>query len=195
MVVVCGGPGRGEELIVAPDNLIQNSIMFVSFRFRHPAHMTDAPLFRVMDHGVQPHHASQLIAEDVAYKGFTTSTKPGDWCTAIKSSNVLLGPDFEACITDYSNPQSDVYAYGVLLLELLTGKPPSEHPLLVPTDRVSWVKSVREDNGGKDNRMDMLVEVATTCSLTSPEQRPTMWQVLKMLQEIKEIVLLEDSAH
>lgn len=144
----------------------------------------------------------------------------------LKSSNVLLGPDFEACITDYClsmlanpcsfrddpdsaayrapetrnpnhqpTPKSDVYAYGVLLLELLTGKPPSEHPLLVPTDRVSWVKSVREDNGGKDNRMDMLVEVATTCSLTSPEQRPTMWQVLKMLQEIKEIVLLEDSAH
>lgn len=143
----------------------------------------------------------------------------------LKSSNVLLGPDFEACITDYClcmlanpscfqedpdsaayrapeirnpnhqpSPKSDVYAYGVLLLELLTGKSPSEHPFLVPTDRVSWVKSVREDNGGGDNRMDMLVEVATTCSLTSPEQRPTMWQVLKMLQEIKEIVLLEDGA-
>ena len=142
----------------------------------------------------------------------------------LKSSNVLLGPDFEACITDYClsvlanpssfeedrdsaayrapetrnpnhqpSPKSDVYAYGILLLELLTGKPPSEHPVLVPSEMVKWVRSNREDKGGEDNRMDMLLEVATTCSLTSPEQRPTMWQVLKMLQEIKEIVLLEDT--
>lgn len=64
---------------------------------------------------------------------------------------------------------------------------------MVPGDMSSWVRSIRDDNGGEDSRMDMLLQVATTCSLTSPEQRPTMWQVLKMLQEIKEIVLLEDS--
>lgn len=143
----------------------------------------------------------------------------------LKSSNVLLGPDFEACISDYCltvlakpssfdedvdsaayrapetrnpnhqpTPKSDVYAYGILLLELLTGKSPSELPFLVPGDMSSWVRSIRDDNGGEDSRMDMLLQVATTCSLTSPEQRPTMWQVLKMLQEIKEIVLLEDTA-
>ncbi|KAL9313034.1 hypothetical protein ACSQ67_018486 [Phaseolus vulgaris] len=142
----------------------------------------------------------------------------------LKSSNVLLGPDFEACITDYclsvlTNPstfdedgdsaayrapetrnpnhqpthKSDVYAYGILLLELLTGKFPSELPFMVPGEMSSWVRSIRDDNGGEDSRMDMLLQVATTCSLTSPEQRPTMWQVLKMLQEIKEIVLLEDT--
>lgn len=143
----------------------------------------------------------------------------------LKSSNILLGPDFEACITDYClsmlanpssfhddpdssayrapetrnpnqqpTPKSDVFAYGILLLELLTGKPPSQHPFLAPTDMVSWAKSIREENNGsEDNRMDMLLDVATTCSSTSPEQRPTTWQVLKMLQEIKEIVLLEDT--
>ncbi|CAJ2640948.1 probable inactive receptor kinase At5g67200 [Trifolium pratense] len=142
----------------------------------------------------------------------------------LKSTNVLLGPDFEACITDYclsvlTNPstfdevgdsapyrapetrnpnhqpttKSDVYAYGILLLELLTGKYASELPFMVPGDMSRWVRSIRDDNGSEDNRMDMLLQVATTCSLISPEQRPTMWQVLKMLQEIKEIVLLEDS--
>ncbi|KAM4121669.1 hypothetical protein ACB094_01G023700 [Castanea mollissima] len=141
----------------------------------------------------------------------------------LKSSNVLLGPDFEACVTDYclsilANPasdddqdnaaykapetrnsnhqatsKSDVYSFGILLLELLTGKPPSQHPFLVPNDMVNWVRSTREEDGGEDNSMEMLLEVAIACSLTSPEQRPTMWQVLKMLQEIKETGLMEDS--
>ncbi|PAN09116.1 hypothetical protein PAHAL_1G460000 [Panicum hallii] len=72
----------------------------------------------------------------------------------LKPSNVLLGPDFESCLTDYGlvptllpsnaqlhslfyrapevraaapgcfTPASDVYSFGVLLLELLTGRTP-----------------------------------------------------------------------
>uniref|UniRef100_A0A5B7A7K3 Protein kinase domain-containing protein n=2 Tax=Davidia involucrata TaxID=16924 RepID=A0A5B7A7K3_DAVIN len=142
----------------------------------------------------------------------------------LKSSNVLLGADFEACLTDYclavladscstdnpdsagykgpelrksrcrATPKSDVYAFGILLLELLTGKPPSQHPFLVPTEMPEWVRAMREDDVGEDNRLGMLVEVAGICSLTSPEQRPAMWQVLKMIQEIKESILIEDDA-
>ncbi|XP_021846999.1 probable inactive receptor kinase At5g67200 isoform X2 [Spinacia oleracea] len=143
----------------------------------------------------------------------------------LKSSNVLLGSDFEACITDYSlsvlteasltdddpslwaykapeirksdseaTSKSDVYAFGVLLLELLTGKPPSEHPYLTPNDIVHWVRSARDvaDGGNDENRLVMLLEVAIACSVASPEQRPNMWQVLKMLQEIKEVALMEE---
>ncbi|KAK6278283.1 hypothetical protein POUND7_018606 [Theobroma cacao] len=141
----------------------------------------------------------------------------------LKSSNVLLGPDFEACISDYclaalvltsapdedpdsiackppetrnsnheATSKSDVFAFGVLLLELLTGKPPSQHPFLAPEEMMHWLRSCREDDGGDDERLGMLLEVAIACSTSSPEQRPTMWQVLKMLQEIKEAVLTED---
>ncbi|XP_076933876.1 putative inactive receptor kinase At5g67200 [Bidens hawaiensis] len=135
----------------------------------------------------------------------------------LKSSNVLLGPDFEACLTDYcllvfadptcidesistgykapelrtsfnrATTKSDVYAFGVLLLELVSGRPPSQHPHLVPEDMVEWVSAMREnDDMANNNRLGMLVEVAAVCSMTSPEQRPVMRQVLKMLQEIKE---------
>ncbi|XWS41868.1 hypothetical protein CRYUN_Cryun17cG0119700 [Craigia yunnanensis] len=141
----------------------------------------------------------------------------------LKSSNVLLGTDFEACLTDYClavladdsssedpdsaaykapeirklnrrlTPKSDVYAFGVFLLELLTGKHPSQHPVLVPHDMLEWVRTMREDDGGEYHRLGMLTEVASVCSLTSPEQRPAMWQVLKMVQEIKESAMMEDS--
>ncbi|GFQ06370.1 probable inactive receptor kinase at5g67200 [Phtheirospermum japonicum] len=141
----------------------------------------------------------------------------------LKSSNVLLGSDFEACLTDYclvalasssseqdpnsisyrapemlkfnnreATTKSDVYSFGVLLLELLTGKHPSEHPNLMPEEMVCWMRSVRDEKCG-ENRLEMLLEVALACSAASPEPRPTMWQVLKMIQEIKEVVLMEDS--
>ncbi|KAL8231279.1 hypothetical protein R6Q57_001057 [Mikania cordata] len=141
----------------------------------------------------------------------------------LKSTNVLLGSDFEACLTDYclltltdpssidesistgykapelknsfhrATVKSDVYAFGVLLLELLSGRPPSQHPHLVPEDMAEWVRAMREnDDMPNDNRLGMLVEVAGVCSMTSPEQRPVMRHVLKMLQEIKETASMDN---
>ncbi|KAK7331035.1 hypothetical protein VNO77_25244 [Canavalia gladiata] len=165
------------------------------------------------------------IAEDVAhglaYIHQASSLIHGN----LKSSNVLLGVDFEACITDYclaflaessftedpdsaaykapearkssrrATSKSDVYAFGVLLLELLTGKHPSQHPFLAPTDLQDWVRAMRDDDGSEDNRLEMLTEVASICSATSPEQRPAMWQVLKMIQGIKDSFTMEDTTH
>lgn len=87
-----------------------------------------------------------------------------------------------------------MYAFGVLLLELLTGKHPSQHPFLAPMDLQDWVRAMRDDDVSEDNRLEMLTEVASICSSTSPEQRPAMWQVLKMIQGIKDSVSMEDNA-
>lgn len=132
----------------------------------------------------------------------------------IKSSNVLLGSDFEACLTDnclsfllesseikddaaYRSPEnmnsnrrltpkSDVYAFGVLLLELLSGKAPLEHSVLVATNLQTYALSAREDEGMDSERLSMIVDIASACVRSSPESRPTAWQVLKMIQEVKE---------
>ncbi|KAH7566619.1 hypothetical protein JRO89_XS08G0202500 [Xanthoceras sorbifolium] len=165
------------------------------------------------------------IAEDVA-QGLTYIHQASRLIHGnLKSSNVLLGAEFEACITDYclsiladsssstedpdsaackapetrksrrrGTSKSDVYAFGVLLLELLTGKHPSQHPFLAPHDMLEWVRAARDDNGREETRLGMLTEVASVCSLTSPEQRPAMWQVLKMIREIKESAMTEDNA-
>lgn len=83
--------------------------------------------------------------------------------------------------------RSDIYAYGVLLLELLTGKSPQDHQNLISKDLPTWVRSVREEGESVDDeRLTMIVDIAATCIRSSPESRPTTWQVLKMIQEVKE---------
>ncbi|KAK1323115.1 putative inactive receptor kinase [Acorus calamus] len=164
------------------------------------------------------------IAQGLAYIHQTSRLVHGN----LKSSNVLLGADFEACLSDYclsflrsdesfnnddtaedssgyqapemrkSNHghtvKSDVFAFGVLLLELLTGKPPSQHPLYIAENLPQWVRSVREDEGSEDERLIMLVDIAATCVRVTPDSRPTAWQVLKMIQEVKEIDTGENEA-
>lgn len=159
------------------------------------------------------------VAQGLAYIHHASKLSHGN----LKSSNVLLGSDFEACLTDYSlialadissdddpdsarykapevrksarraTPGSDVYAYGILLLELLTGKPPSQHPHLSPPDMPDWVRAMREDDNEEDRWLAMLVDLASICSLTSPEQRPTMRQILKMIQDIKDGAMVENN--
>lgn len=132
----------------------------------------------------------------------------------IKSSNVLLGEDFEARLVDsclallveptaagegdaaYRAPEmhgderrltakSDIYAFGVLMLELLAGRPPPMLPGLAD-ELPAWVRSARDDDAGEDERVMMLLGVAVACVRASPDSRPTAWQVLRMLQEVKE---------
>ncbi|KAK1276928.1 putative inactive receptor kinase [Acorus gramineus] len=163
------------------------------------------------------------IAQGLAYIHQTSRLVHGN----LKSSNVLLGTDFEACLSDYclsflrsdesfnnddtadessgyrapemrklnhGHVKSDVFAFGVLLLELLTGKPPSQHPLYITENLPQWVRSVREDEGSEDERLIMLIDIAATCVRVSPDSRPTAWQVLKMIQEVKEIDTSENEA-
>lgn len=97
--------------------------------------------------------------------------------------------------------KSDVYSFGVLLLELLTGKCPSttdsnEPPGFVDLPR--WVQSVvREEWTAevfdlelmryKDIEEEMvgLLQIGMACAQASPDQRPHLNQVVKMIDELR----------
>lgn len=92
--------------------------------------------------------------------------------------------------------KSDVYSYGVVVLEVLTGKQPIDPTIPDGLHVVDWV---RQKKGGVDvldpsfrGRPETEVEemlqalgVALLCVNPSPEERPTMKDVAAMLKGIR----------
>lgn len=96
--------------------------------------------------------------------------------------------------------KSDIYSYGVVLLELLTGKTPVQ-PLDLGGDLVTWVRTYIRTNslnaGILDTKLDledkttikhmiMVLKIALLCTNMSPYDRPPMRHVVVMLVESKE---------
>ncbi|PSR91140.1 Leucine-rich repeat receptor-like protein kinase [Actinidia chinensis var. chinensis] len=122
--------------------------------------------------------------------------------TSIPSSNSYRAP--EALDPRKLTQKADVYSFGVLLLELLTGKCPSLGENVGPgtgyggvVDLPRWVQSVvREEWTAevfdlelmryKDIEEEMvgLLQIAMACTAAATDQRPKMSQVVKMIEEI-----------
>ncbi|KAG6546622.1 hypothetical protein Mapa_011811 [Marchantia paleacea] len=145
----------------------------------------------------------------------------------IKSSNILVSKNYEICISDvglvalmnpavaahrmagYRAPEynhtkrithkADVYSFGVLLLELLTGRQPAQTHESQGNglDLPKWVHSVvREEWTAEvfdlelksrhgEEEMVTLLQIAMACVTPNPEQRPRMPQVVKLIEEIR----------
>lgn len=96
---------------------------------------------------------------------------------------------------------SDVYSFGVVLLELLTGKAPIH---TIGGDEiihlVRWVHSVvREEWTAEvfdvelmrypniEEEMVEMLQIAMSCVVRMPDQRPNMPDVLKMIENVRQV--------
>jgi serine/threonine protein kinase len=101
--------------------------------------------------------------------------------------------------TGRATTKGDVYSYGVVLLELLTGKRPTDESFLENGTRlVTWVRETMEEKR-EEHAMDeallklhhqlpteevrLVFSVADKCLDSDPANRPTMAQVVKMLEQ------------
>ncbi|KAI3830782.1 hypothetical protein MKX03_002870 [Papaver bracteatum] len=99
--------------------------------------------------------------------------------------------------TGRATVKGDVYSFGVVLLELLTGKRPMDEAFIEEgTKLVTWVKAV-VDLEKEEHVIDTslgccpadeirnVFSVALMCLESEPSRRPTMVEVLKMLEQIQ----------
>lgn len=104
----------------------------------------------------------------------------------------------ENAYTTTKSKESDVYSYGVVLLELLARKKALDPSFIEEMDIVSWVRSVWSNTGEIEKIVDSsLMEeflhsdimeqvidvfvVALRCTEKEPSKRPTMRDVVRQL--------------
>ncbi|KAL0366790.1 UNVERIFIED_CONTAM: putative leucine-rich repeat receptor-like protein kinase [Sesamum radiatum] len=115
--------------------------------------------------------------------------------SAVAGSYGYIAPEY--AYTMKVTEKCDIYSYGVVLLELLTGKTPVQ-PLEQGGDLVTWVRNyIRAHSLSSeilDSRLDLkdeitvhhmitVLKIALLCTSMSPFDRPTMREVVLMLME------------
>ncbi|KAK1429185.1 hypothetical protein QVD17_11389 [Tagetes erecta] len=151
----------------------------------------------------------------------------------LKSSNVLIGSDYEPLLSDYAfypllnktptlqcmfaykspeailyqkvSQKSDVYCMGIIILEIMTGKYPSQYNNNQKggTDVVQWVKSALTENRGKDlidpqisssslssasseMEMEKLLHIGSACTESEVEDRIDLTEAIRRIEEVSD---------
>ncbi|XP_044460128.1 leucine-rich repeat receptor-like protein kinase PEPR2 [Triticum aestivum] len=109
--------------------------------------------------------------------------------------------------------KSDVYSYGVVLLELLTRKMPVDPAFGDGVDMVTWMRSnltVQADYGSIMSCLDEeimywpeheqakaldLLDLAVSCTQTACQSRPSMREVVNILMRIDESIIISEHHH
>ncbi|PSS05676.1 Receptor-like protein kinase [Actinidia chinensis var. chinensis] len=122
-----------------------------------------------------------------------TANRGAEPMSAITGSCGYIAPEY--AYTLRVNEKSDIYSFGVVILELVTGRRPID-PEFGEKDLVTWVCNSLDQKGTNhviDPNLDSafkeqiskVLDIGLLCVSSLPSIRPSMRRVVKLLQEVK----------
>ncbi|CAJ2645688.1 probably inactive leucine-rich repeat receptor-like protein kinase At5g48380 [Trifolium pratense] len=108
-----------------------------------------------------------------------------------------VAPEYTTTLV--ATPKGDVYSFGTVLLELVTGERPThvaKAPETFKGNLVEWIMQLSVNSSlkdaideslvgkGVDHELFQFLKVACNCVTSTPKERPTMFEVYQFLREI-----------
>ncbi|KAJ3692293.1 hypothetical protein LUZ60_012643 [Juncus effusus] len=129
------------------------------------------------------------VADFGVAKHFGSGSEP---MSVVAGSCGYIAPEY--AYTLKVNEKSDIYSFGVVILELVTGKNPVDLEF-ESKDLVKWVSAKIEQNGLDlvfdskieekfKEEMEKVLKIGLLCTSCLPINRPSMRRVVKMLREV-----------
>ncbi|KAK9275580.1 hypothetical protein L1049_022847 [Liquidambar formosana] len=189
--------------------------LLTTWRFRHKIALGTARALAFLHHGCSPPIIHRDVKASSVYLDSNLEPRLSDFGLAKIFGNGLedeisrgspgyVPPEFlqpETGSPKAPTPKSDVYGFGVVLFELITGKKPIEddYPEEKEATLVSWVRGlVRKNEGsraidpkicgtGLDAQMEEALKIGYLCTADLPSKRPSMQQIVGLLKDIEPV--------
>ncbi|XP_027333109.1 probable LRR receptor-like serine/threonine-protein kinase At2g24230 [Abrus precatorius] len=195
------------------NNGIQNASsegLLTSWRFRHKIALGTARALAFLHHGCSPPIIHRAVKASSVYLDYDLEPRLSDFGLAkifgsgldeeiARGSPGYVPPEFSQPDFGTPTPKSDVYCFGVVLFELVTGKKPvdDDYPDDKDATLVSWVRGLVRKNKasraidpkirdtGSDEQMEEALKIGYLCTADLPFKRPSMQQIVGLLKDIE----------